>query len=254
MLYITEEDEKKWSERRDNLLIGDHVGMWCRPFRIRPTMQEWRQFIGLVVGQVDKFKFDLVIFDTLSKMWPVREENDAGQVEEGLMPLWSISTAGAAILLVHHTRKSGGEQFVGARGSGGLSAFTDVLMEFKRETDEQSNCKRIISAVGRSDDIPIKMLCELKNGRYTGLGDPGDSEVKAKAGFEWASELREILNLANVNWSTFAELHDRLKEVRDGKGTRKADLLAELNRLFEGGELERQGAGKGSSPYQYRLV
>ena len=251
VLYITEEDEKKWSERRDNLLIGDHVGMWCRPFRIRPTMQEWRQFIGLVVGQVDKFKFDLVIFDTLSKMWPVREENDAGQVEEGLMPLWSISTAGAAILLVHHTRKSGGEQFVGARGSGGLSAFTDVLMEFKRETDEQSNCKRIISAVGRSDDIPIKMLCELKNGRYAGLGDPEEGESHTKPDSTeklWQSQLLAILENATDPMS-FEAIREKLP-----KPPAKAVLLKELNRLFDNGELSRLGDGKSASPYTYELL
>ena len=249
VLYVGEEDEKIWAGRRDSLLIGDHVGMWCRPFRMRPTMQEWREFIQAIAEQVDKHKFDLVVFDTLSKMWPVREENDAGQVEEALMPLWNISNGGTSILLVHHSRKSGGEQFVGSRGSGGLPAFCEVLMEFKRSTDSPKETKRIITAVGRYNDIPVKLLCELTGGRYVGLGDADDAEVKAKVGFDWASDLN-----VTANWLTFDELHDNLKKLRDGKGVRKADLLAELNRLIASGEIERQGAGKGASPYQYKTA
>lgn len=251
VLYVSEEDEKIWADRRDKMLIRDHVGMWCRPFRIRPTMQEWRDHIGQIGDQVAKHQFDLVVYDTLSKMWPVREENDAGQVEESLMPLWNISNKGTSILLVHHTRKSGGEQFVGARGSGGLPAFCELLMEFKRASDNTKDTKRIIHAVGRFNDIPAKLACELVNGRYVGLGDPDDEEEKQAAKqSELATKIIAVLTNA-PDWMTFDQLNFELKL---GKGTRKADTIKELNGLIDGGEIEREGEGRKDDCYRFRLV
>lgn len=249
VLYVSEEDEKIWADRRDKMLIGDHVGMWCRPFKLRPTMQEWRDHIGTIGEQVQRHQFDLVIYDTLSKMWPVREENDAGQVEEALMPLWNISNKGTSIFLVHHTRKSGGEQFVGARGSGGLPAFCELLMEFRRASDNPKETQRIITATGRYSDIPVKLLCELTQGRYVSHGDPDDKEAENE---KEADGLRDAITVAMgsaADWRTVDELSATLP-----KGTRKGNIVLTLNKLIEGGEAERSGDGKKNDPYRFRLV
>jgi len=254
VLYVTEEDETIWAGRRDALMIGNYVGMWCRPFKMRPTMQEWRDHINKVVEQVKKHQFDLVVFDTLSKMWPVREENDAGQVEEALMPLWNLSNLGVTILLVHHMRKSEGEQFVGARGSGGLPAFVDVLMEFRRSTANPKETKRIIHAMGRYSDTPVKLLCELQSGRYVGLGDPDDADVKAaNTTADWQEDLWSCLEETGEEWKTATELSEALKVKRNGKAVRKSDLLSVINKLFESGELERNGEGRNKNPFIYRI-
>ena len=256
VLYIAEEDEKIWSGRRDALMIGDHVGMWCRPFKVRPTMQEWRDHIRNVEEQVQKYQFDLVIYDTLSKMWPVREENDAGQVEEALMPLWNISGKGTSILLVHHMRKSDGEQFVGARGSGGLPAFCEVLMEFRRKVAaDNKDPNRIITANGRYNDIPLKLWCELTPRGYVSHGDPDDSEAKAVAGgIPWLADLHLVFSDAGEVWLKLDDIQSSLATRRKGEAVRKADLLAVVGKMMDGGEVERQGEGKKGSPYEYRSV
>lgn len=265
VLYIAEEDEKIWSGRRDSLLIGDHVGMWCRPFKVRPTMQEWRDHIKKVEEQVHKYQFDLVIYDTLSKMWPVREENDAGQVEEALMPLWNISNRGTSIMLVHHMRKSDGEQFVGARGSGGLPAFCEVLMEFRRKVPADiKDHNRIISANGRYNDIPLKLWCELTPQGYVSHGDPdetptptGTATAQTTSSPEekdptWQEDVYDILENSAEPLS-MNEISFFLKQKR-GKSVKTVVLLAEVNRLFESGEVERTGDGNRASLYMYKLV
>ncbi len=253
VLYVTEEHEHIWAERRDKLLIGDHVGMACRPFKMRPTMQEWRDYLKTLSEQVRKYQFDVVVFDTLSKMWPVREENDAGQVEEALMPLWSMAQEEVAILLVHHTRKSGGEQFVGARGSGGLPAFCEILVEFSRASDDVKDPQRVLKGMGRYQETPVKLLAELTPAGYVAHGDPDDVQVRTThKAFDWSECLMECMRKQGTTWATFPELRERVQ--RDGEAGREQDMRAKLNRWFEDGEVERKGKGSKGDPFMYRLT
>lgn len=252
VLYVTEEHEHLWAGRRDKLLIGDHVGMACRPFKMRPTMQEWRDYLKVLSEQVRKYQFDVVVFDTLSKMWPVREENDAGQVEEALMPLWSMAQEEVAIMLVHHSRKSGGEQFVGARGSGGLPAFCEILVEFTRASDDVKDPQRVLKGMGRYEETPVKLLAELTPAGYVALGDPDDAEVRAEhKKADWKDRLRDTLGKQGSTWATFKELRERT--TRDGEAGREEDMRTTLNKWFDGGEVERKGKGSKGDPFMYRL-
>jgi hypothetical protein len=56
---------------------------------------------------------DLFVFDTLSSLWPVRDENDAAQVQAAAQTLHQL-TGWAALLLVHHPCKSDGHWRTGA--------------------------------------------------------------------------------------------------------------------------------------------
>jgi hypothetical protein len=242
VLYLTEEDARIWTIRRDELLIGDHVGMWCRPFAVRSNTSEWRKKIDEVAQMVERYQFDLVVIDTLSKMWPVREENDAGQVEEALMPLWKITKAGTAVLLVHHMRKGDGAEFQGSRGSGGLPSFCEVLMEFRRDSQDSKERKRVITATGRYTNIPDKKLIELDHGKYISHGDPDESCVRiAVKHFDWEEPLIAFLS----EWRTYAQIKDTIK-------ARKHDITKWLDKKVEGGELAFE-EGKGNKPHMWRV-
>jgi hypothetical protein len=131
VLYVTEEDENTWAERRDELGLGDHVGWMCRPFKGRPSPLQWLEFLGKVSEQFRDHGFDVLAIDTLAKLWPVRDENDASQVDEALMPLWGVDPR-AAVLLSHHLRKGDGAEATGSRGSGALTAFVETIVELRR--------------------------------------------------------------------------------------------------------------------------
>src|SRR5215831_8770334 len=45
VLYVTEEAEDLWADRRDDLGIGDHVRFQVRPFLSRPTFPDWIRFL-----------------------------------------------------------------------------------------------------------------------------------------------------------------------------------------------------------------
>ncbi len=46
-----------------------------------------------------------------------------------LVPLHAITEAGAAVVIVHHPRKSDGAQGTAARGSGAISGFVDIIAD-----------------------------------------------------------------------------------------------------------------------------
>jgi hypothetical protein len=254
VLYVSEEHEELWAERRDELGIGDHVGIVCRPFKGRPSPAEWAAFLGEIVRAVSEHRFDVVIFDTISKLWPVREENDAGQVEDALMPLWSVTGFGTAVVLVHHNRKSDGKEFTGARGSGGLPAFCETLVEFRRVTENQKDHTRILTAAGRYRETPAKLLIELTPSGYVSLGDPDDAENRAAVVLpKWQDNLDGAVP-AGPLCRTVDEVHAALKELAGGSSLRNQDLIAALNARVEGGEYMRMGRGDRWSPFKYCRV
>lgn len=162
VLYVSEEGERNWVRRRDKLGLGDNVGFYLQPFPTRADAAGWVGFIAQLKADVLEHGFDLVVFDTLAKLWPAREENDAGAVDDALMPLSEVTKVGAAVLLIHHLRKSGGQEYTGSRGSGALSAFPDVIVELTRFDGSDHRCrKRVLKAKGRYDDIPEELVVEL---------------------------------------------------------------------------------------------
>ncbi len=259
VLYVTEESEDIWAGRRDALLLGDHCGFACRPFKVRPSMPEWKTFLATLKDQVHRHHFDLVVFDTLSKMWPVREENNAGEVEEALMPLWAMADEGVSILLVHHCRKSGGEGFVSSRGSGGLPAFCEIILEFGPTSHAPKETKRKIKGQGRYNSTPREWLCELLPSGYVGLGDPDDlppeqqAETKRKRP-DWDEHLQAVLKKCSPEWLTFNDIQEYITESSYAREVSRPILLNRLNEMIDSGEMERQGEGKKNNAYEYRLV
>lgn len=264
ILYVSEEHEEMWADRRDELQIGDHVGMICRPFKGRPSPAEWAAFVGKVAQAVVDFRFDLVVMDTISKLWPVREENDAGQVEDALMPLWTITGAGAALMLVHHNRKSDGKEFTGARGSGGLPAFMETLIEFRRNTESQKDPKRVITAAGRYKETPDKLLIELTPAGYVTHGDPDEMtpDQKARLGVGnvdtaaiWKAAVLEMLPTGPDDALLFDDIQTKLQNYDERtQGVRAQDLIRWLGDRVKDGEIDRTGRGVRGNPYRYYRV
>lgn len=259
VLYVSEEHEELWAERRDELNIGDHVGMICRPFRGRPSPAQWAQFLGDITKTVLDHRFDVVVMDTISKLWPVREENDAGQVEDALMGVWSITDTGAGLMLVHHNRKSDGKEFTGSRGSGGLPAFCETLVEFRRASEESKDRKRLLTGGGRYRETPDKLLIELTAAGYVSHGDPDEMTPDQKVEFgvgraetkeAWMKVAADFVPADLMRSVTYSEIQAHLKTTV-GHGVRRDDLMAWLTARTDGGEYQRIGAGTKSSPHRW---
>ena len=93
----------------------------------------------------------LVIIDTLAVWGDIKDENDAIAATNAIVALrvWA-QHHGAAVVLVHHTRKGGGDYGEAVRGSGGIVAAVDTSIELSRPAGVRDD-KRSLDIIGRLD-------------------------------------------------------------------------------------------------------
>lgn len=253
VLYVTEEDQETWAERRDELGLRDNAAVICRPFNGRPNAEQWKKLIDGLAAAVTEHGFDLVVMDTLSKLWSCREENDATAVEDALMPLWQIARAGAALLLVHHLRKSDGTQFVGARGSGGLSAFAETLVDLRRyDAANKKDRRRVLTGVGRYRETPDELTVSLRedNSGYVVVGNKSDEDPDDPLVTKGIGEYVLAALPDGPPGDTVEQVNERVTLNR-GRGYRKQDVIAELGYLAGAGKVARSGSGLRGDPHRY---
>jgi hypothetical protein len=255
VLYVSEEHESKWAERRDELGLKDHVHFILRPFYQKPNMSQWMVFLNDLQTSCREQPVDLIVFDVVSNLWPVKDENDAVQVQAALMPLHAVAPD-SAFLLVHHLRKSDGKEATGSRGSGALPAFADTIMELRRyDAGEQKDRRRVLQGIGRYKETPEEKVIELtqartaKEGqltvtveaaRYLALGDKKDVRL-AQA----AARLKDLMPVTDPGL-TYEQIEKCYRE-EFGTCPTKADLLA----LLDGPGYTRAGRGVRGDAHRY---
>jgi hypothetical protein len=248
VLYVSEESEDRWAERRDELGLGDNCCFQIRPFLMKSNFGEWYEFLSHIEDVLKGWPCQLLIFDTLSNLWPVSEENDAPQVQRALQPLHRITTnANCAIGLGHHLSKADGKEGKGSRGSGALPAFVNIVLEFRRYAEnERTDRRRVLSAWSHWEVTP-ELVVELRadGSEYIACGDKGD--VKEQ---DIQKAILEILpnELPGKNYEEI------VKDWPSDSVPTKKTLLAALKDGLDGeaGPLwQRQGKGVSGSPWTY---
>ncbi len=90
----------------------------------------------------------LAIIDTLSIWAGITDENDAAVVTRAIAAISHVAQAcNIAIVLVHHSRKSGGDDGEGIRGSGAILATVDLGIELSRVRPGEDD--RYLDTMGR---------------------------------------------------------------------------------------------------------
>jgi len=246
VLYVTEESDATWKPRSERFgFQQENHGFVMKPFHGGVSMGQWGDFISACAENMNKYGFDILIMDTLANLWPVVDENNSVDVINALRHfnkiLGSVDKS-KSVIAVHHSRKSGGENFTAARGSGALSADFDILLDFKKPEGgygERSKTKRLITASGRFNEItPAELLIDFIDDEYIALGDPADVH---------RDERRKIVIdvLDDHEWKT-------VDQIRIECNQRKQTVTDELVRLFSLGVVEQTGTGGKGNPRKFR--
>jgi predicted nucleic acid-binding Zn ribbon protein len=238
-LVVTEEPRGKWLERREALALGDHVHIISRPFPKRPNHAEWLAFTSHITRLVTEHGYDLVVFDSLPNLWCVHDENDAAEVISALLPLQGVATAGCAVLLVRHPRKSDGGQATAGRGSGAIAGFVDIIIEMRRYEPEQlQDTRRVLSVYSRYDCF--ETLIRWNGGDFEALGSPVAYSAEAQ---------REqlVAVLVELGTATTGELAKAVELPHSTASKRLSELEA-------AGRVIRTGSGKRGDPYRWSLA
>jgi hypothetical protein len=244
VIYVTEEAQHRWAERRDSLGLGDSTKFLCRPLLAKPGYDKWCRMIDYLVELQDHYDTSVVVFDTISNLWPVRNETDAAEVNAALMPLHAL-TVKSGIAIMHHLSKADGKQGTGSRGSGALPSFADTVLEMRRyDPSDANDRRRVITGLGRSDDTPTQTVLELpKDGEYRIL--------KMEAGNGGAPHLQDVI--MDVIRSSPGVNADQIRELLGarGRGVGRSTLLNTLNVGTAAHVWIRNGSGAKGDPYTF---
>ncbi len=247
-LCVTEESETIWAERRDKLQLKDHCSFVLRPFRLKPGMPDWLEFLKRLEGSLQERPAGLLVFDTLAKLWPVQNENDASEVTAALMPLQEMSyRLKLTLLLVHHLRKSEGLEGTATRGSGSITAAVDSILELRRyNAKDRKDRRRVLYCDARHEDRLDELVIELEEGgnSYRANGATCREENTS----DLVTLLLRLLPREEPG-STVVEIMVQL--ARDGVEHTDLAVRKTLQQGVEKGLWSQDGEGKKGSPFRY---
>jgi hypothetical protein len=198
--------------------------------------------IEQVIAEVQTQGIGLVIFDTISSFWPVKDENDAADMLAALIPLNQIIALGVAVLLVHHPRKSEASLGQASRGSGALPGFVDTLVEFRpfSSSDHADRRRKLVTASRLHESV--ELIVEYTDEGYVSRGL--QEEVDQNDLFERIAQLLP----SEAPGIGFTEL---LERWTGGNKPGQTKLKALLNTGSDRALWVREGRGAKGSPHTF---
>lgn len=246
VLYASEEHETSWSPRVARFgLDGDFHRLLQQEVRIPYNLASFREWLGLCRSYMERNGFSVLVLDTLSRFWPVLNENDAVETCAAIDELNAFTRKSElAVLVVHHGRKGGGTNGTAARGSTGITAKFDITLEFEKTEGGpgQTNNKkqRLIKGTGRWQETPDEILIELDGDRYTLLGEPAIIRREERR--------VSVIQALSYEWQT-------TQQIAAACQIRLADVIKQLKVLNAGGEVVTNvDRGTRGNPQLFKLV
>ena len=171
VLYITEEPKQVWGYRLATLEEWEHGTIL--PAMGLPPQQ--------ILHEICSASEDIVVIDTV-RLLRLKDENDNSALAAQLFPVIAACRAeGKTLILVHHTRKGGGDHGEGIAGGHAFMGAVDIAIEIRWD---RSKNRRLVKAYGRAG-IGGDFLYEMRaDGLMVPFGKPTDiglKEVKQKA-------------------------------------------------------------------------
>ena len=196
------------------------------------------------VGQQVRMLYDyieercptLVVVDTLCKLRPISNLKDYAECSAAMAPLIEMSRRFEChIMLLHHSRKSGGEYGSDASGSAAIAGAVDVHLTLSRHGERG----RILSGHGR-DDVFLEKTNLTVEGPWLTLAESQAQKRKA-----------EIDRLVLDYLSTVGESSQRT--ICENLRGRRADVILSIKRLALSREIYQSGSGGKGDPFRYSI-
>jgi len=247
-IVVSEELPTHWSARQRFIPIGPHVRLSSRPFRGRPTTEEWEELVRLAELERQRGALDLFAVDPLATFLPGRSDSDPATLMDLLLPLRRLAGLGVAVVVLHHPRKENAEEGSRARGSGALLGFVDVILEIDRLSRLPCDAnRRKLIALSRHPLTPSSLVFEWSPGTADFRVIPDLSATRYEENWK---QVESIL-AARASASTHKELLSDWPADEPCPSARQ--LYQWLSRAFAEKRVVRTGAGTRYEPYRFRL-
>ncbi len=136
------------------------------------------QMLDAVAGWATDHPGGLAFIDTLAIWAGIDNENDASEVSAAVAKVTALAQAtDLAVVVVHHARKSGGDNGEAIRGSGAILATVDIAVELSRLSPTSDD--RWMDVQGRVI-LPMRYLLTFDRATMAyGLGDTSAAKLEA---------------------------------------------------------------------------
>lgn len=123
-----------------------------------------REFMG-----ANRDQNPVVILDTLGKVMPTTSATKSQYAADydflGALKATSDEEPGSSLIIVHHTRKSGGEDFLDAvSGTQGIAGAADTVLVLRRDRQEQNATLHVTSRDAKEGEYALLLA---DNGKWT---------------------------------------------------------------------------------------
>ncbi|HXG41703.1 MAG TPA: AAA family ATPase [Dehalococcoidia bacterium] len=253
-LVLSEEAPSLWRRRIEALGLATERLLLA----FRKDLPTWEAALGAVT-EAARQGVALVVVDTLPAFAALQDENDAAEAERRIRPLVALAQeTGLAVLLVHHLRKSPGEEGTAHRGSSALVGAVDIAVEMRGESGLDAviagRNRRALVCLSRFEETPSELVIELREGEgYVALGTR-----RGVLRQEAAQAILSALPGPEEDGIPFEPSKARPDAITSrveaalGRALPRTTLQEALAMLLEEGLVERLGEGKRGSPYLYR--
>lgn len=205
---------------------------------------DWPGIVEMSGEQAAKCGARLVIFDTLSRIARVENENDASEMQNAVDEMTPLIKAGVATLAIQHERKAGGDIFDAGRGTNALTGAVDALIRLHRPSGAYPATYRQLEYIGRFPGPPDSLIIERKTSdaasRYAVVGNP--------AVVRRLSNEQKVLDL----WSNAPDSWLREEQIIEMAQLVRSTVKRTIASLIDDGLLEIRGKGINKSPHEFR--
>jgi hypothetical protein len=220
----------------DDVHVLTRENAWPKP--------SWPELIAAAVAEVKRTGAVLLLIDSFAFWARLADsaEKDAGAVGLAFEPLIEAAAQEIAVGLIHHQRKAPGEGGDAIRGSGGIAANCDVILEVERlDEDAPSNQRRLV-AMSR---LPTPgVLVYDHDPRERSWRVVGETVSRAESqSVSWHERILNALPNASPG-ATYDDIQGRV-------GTDKRKWFPTLTKLRERGEVCQSGKGHKGDPFRY---
>tara|TARA_B100001123_G_scaffold434374_1_gene560827 strand:+ start:1584 stop:3443 length:1860 start_codon:yes stop_codon:yes gene_type:complete len=241
VVYLTEEHGQTFKEALTRARIDQGL---VHIFKFGDSLihnVSWPQAVDFAFVMAQHVGAKLIIVDTLPSWLRIRGdgENQSGAALEAMEPLLALRSKGMGILIIRHERKGGGDIGESARGSTAFGGSIDVICTLRKADGNSPYSVRVLSAVGRFNDIPAKTMIDYRDGVYVNLGT--ETQVIKSQGRE---------KIMQVMPDNEGDAMDR-DELYEATGVTKGTGQEIITELVEQGLITQTGKGVKNNKFRY---
>ncbi|MDP3997658.1 MAG: AAA family ATPase [bacterium] len=233
ILIITEEPKLVWHVRiQRGETNGNNIGI-CFALGKKDIVEEL----------IATTSASIIIIDTVRSVLGLENENDNSEISRVLAPIINAARANnKTLILLHHSRKGGGQNGEGITGGHAFLGIVDASIEI-RPLDNKPR-RRLLSGAARLFQMP-ELIYEMNdNGTLQIVGSPEDLKLE--------SVQKNVLTILNDGWQSTAEIENQLTPSPS-----RSQLTDALQQLATDRKIDRQPlVSEGSRPgvtYKWKL-